>query len=150
MSKKVLFVCLGNICRSPLAEGIAKAINEKEKLGLIITSSGISARHEGEKPCQDSIRIAKQHKIDISDQRARQVNLSDKDMFDFVIAMDGSNKKDLKKLGFKNVHLLGEFANYHNQDVQDPYYFDSYDDGIHEVYQMIEDCVKDFLKKITN
>jgi len=149
MSKrKILFVCLGNICRSPLAEGIAKDINEKEDLGLTIVSSGTSSWHEGEAPCKDSIRVAKLYGIDISEQRARQVKSSDKDMFDYIIAMDESNKKTLADMGFKKVYLLGEFANYGSRDVSDPYFFDKFDDQIKIVYMMIEQCVKDLIQKI--
>ena len=151
MSKrKILFVCLGNICRSPLAEGIAKDINEKEDLGLTIVSSGTSSWHEGEVPCEDSIKIAKLNGIDISKLRARQVKISDKDMFDYIIAMDASNKENLEKLGFTNVYLLGEFANYGSRDVPDPYFFDKFDDGIKKVYMMIDQCVTDLIKKIMN
>ena len=151
MSKrKILFVCLGNICRSPLAEGIAKDINEKEDLGLTIVSSGTSSWHEGEVPCEDSIKIAKLNGIDISKLRARQVKISDKDMFDYIIAMDASNKENLEKLGFTNVYLLGEFANYGSRDVPDPYFFDKFDDSIKKVYMMIDQCVTDLIKKIMN
>jgi len=151
MSKKrILFVCLGNICRSPLAEGIAKAINEKEGLGLTIVSSGTSSWHEGEVPCEDSIRVAKLNGIDISQLRARQVKISDKELFDYIIAMDRSNKENLEKMGFTNVYLLGEFANYGGRDVPDPYFFEKFDDGIKKVYMMIEQCVKDLLERIND
>jgi protein-tyrosine phosphatase len=148
MSKRILFVCLGNICRSPLAEGIAKDINKKDDLGLLIVSSGTSSWHEGENPCEDSIKVAKLYGIDISKQRARQVKLSDKEMFDYVIAMDASNKKNLEKMGFKHVYLLGDFANYGSRDVPDPYFFDTFDDGIKKVYMMIDQCVQDLLYQI--
>ncbi|HFQ62080.1 MAG TPA: low molecular weight phosphotyrosine protein phosphatase [Epsilonproteobacteria bacterium] len=151
MSKKrILFVCLGNICRSPLAEGIAKSINEKENLGLTIVSSGTSSWHEGEVPCEDSIRVAKLNGIDISQLRARQVKMSDKELFDYIIAMDRSNKENLEKMGFTNVRLLGEFANYGNRDVPDPYFFEKFDDGIKKVYMMIDQCVKDLLERVNN
>ena len=151
MSKKrILFVCLGNICRSPLAEGIAKSINEKENLGLTIVSSGTSSWHEGEVPCEDSIRVAKLNGIDISQLRARQVKMSDKALFDYIIAMDRSNKENLEKMGFTNVRLLGEFANYGNRDVPDPYFFEKFDDGIKKVYMMIDQCVKDLLERVNN
>ncbi|HHD79443.1 MAG TPA: low molecular weight phosphotyrosine protein phosphatase [Epsilonproteobacteria bacterium] len=149
MSKKrILFVCLGNICRSPLAEGIAKAINKEQDLGLTIFSSGTSSWHEGELPCEDSIRVAKLNGIDISQLRARQVKMSDKELFDYVIAMDRSNKENLEKMGFTDIHLLGEFANYGSRDVPDPYFFEKFDDGIKKVYMMIEQCIQDLLKRI--
>ncbi len=146
--KKILFVCLGNICRSPLAEGIAKVINTEQDLGFTIFSSGTSSWHEGEVPCQDSIKVAKLNGVDISKQRARQVKISDKEMFDYIIAMDASNKKNLQKMGFKKIYLLGEFANYGGRDVPDPYFFDTFDDGIKKVYMMIDQCVQDLLYQI--
>jgi len=148
MSKKILFVCLGNICRSPLAEGVAQAINEEKELGLTIVSSGTSSWHEGEHPCEDSIKVAKLNGVDISNQRARHIKLSDKEMFDYFIAMDAKNKHDLEKMGFKNVRLLGEFANYGSRDVPDPYFFDKFDDGIKKVYMMIDQCVTDLIGQI--
>ncbi len=145
---KILFVCLGNICRSPLAEGIAKSINKKLNLDHIIDSAGTSSWHEGEVPCSDSIKIAKMNEIDISKLRARQVKRTDMNIFDYIVAMDADNKKKLEALGFKNVYLLGEFADYLGMDVPDPYFFDTFDNRIKHVYKMVEICVKDFIEKI--
>lgn len=148
MSKKILFVCLGNICRSPLAEGVAQAINEEKELGWTIASCGTSSRHEGENPCEDSIKVAKLNSLDISHQRARQISPHDKDRFNYIIAMDAQNKKDLERMGFKGVRLLGEFANYGNRDIPDPYFFEKFDDRIKIVYMMIEQCVTDMINQI--
>jgi protein-tyrosine phosphatase len=142
---KILFVCLGNICRSPLAEGIAKNIIQKKGLNFTIDSAGISSFHEGETPCKDSIKIAKMHNIDISKLRARQVRRTDKDIYDHIIAMDAKNKKVLETMRFENVHLLGDFANYEGADVPDPYFFDTFDESIQNVYTMIEVCVEDLI-----
>ncbi|WP_295418252.1 low molecular weight protein-tyrosine-phosphatase [Sulfurovum sp.] len=151
MSKlKILFVCVGNICRSPLAEGIAREISKRKNLALEIDSAGISSWHEGEVPCADSIKIAKMHHVDISKLRARQVKITDKDKFDHVVAMDAKNKKKLETLGFTNVYLLGEFADYLGADVPDPYFFDTFDENIENVYTMIEACVEDLIEKAEN
>ncbi len=145
---KILFVCLGNICRSPLAEGIAKDINEKQKLDFHIESAGTSGHHAGEHPCEDSRIIALMNKIDISQYRSRQVTRADKDRFDYVVAMDASTKEKLKKLGFRYVYLLGDFDHYRGMDVPDPYFFDEFDDRIRNAYRMIDRCVRDFMHKI--
>jgi len=147
---KILFVCLGNICRSPLAEGIAKMVAKEKTLNFIIDSAGTSSWHEGETPCADSIKIAKQQGIDISNLRAREVKKRDHTDFDYIVAMDAKNKKKLETLGFRNIYLLGDFANYRGTDVPDPYFFDTFDDGIKNVYTMIDLCVRDFIQKVEN
>jgi len=141
---RVLFVCLGNICRSPIAEGIAKSIVKEQNLDLIIDSAGTSQRYENEVPCPYSIKVAKLHDIDISRLRARRVSRQDQTTFDYIIAMDAPIKEKLEALGFSNVDLLGNFSNYNGANVPDPYFFDDFE-GLEEVYIMIEDCVKDFI-----
>jgi protein-tyrosine phosphatase len=128
---KVLFVCLGNICRSPLAEGIARSLYPEYEFD----SAGTSSYHIGEKPCWRSIEIAKKKGIDISNLRARQVNEEDKTKWDLVIAMDEDNLSTLKRMGFKNAVMLLEHG------VPDPYYFSS-DEGMEEIYEMIKNGIK--------
>ncbi len=143
---RVLFVCFGNICRSPIAEGIAKSIVKEQNLDLVIDSAGISQRYAGELPCPYSIKVAKLHDIDISTLRARRVTRQDQTTFDYVIAMDVQNKEKLEALGFSNVDLLGNFANYNGSNVPDPYFFDEFEaEKLEEIYIMIEDCIKDFI-----
>ena len=143
MPKSILFVCLGNICRSPLAEGIAKQIANREGLELLIDSCGTGSWHVGESPCEDSIRVAKEHDLDISHQRARQINHGDIEKFDLIIALDDKNLHDLNAMGGKNIQKLG-FYGYHNEDVPDPYFFPGYE-GFEKVYTMIERCVTNLL-----
>ena len=140
---KILFVCLGNICRSPLAHGIAQRISEENRLEWFIDSAGTSNWHVGEAPCEHSIKVARNHKIDISLQRSRAVTKEDIHYFDYVIAMDRQNKIDMEAFGFKNVYLLGDFAGYDGSDVPDPYFFDGFE-GFEKVFNMIELCVRDF------
>lgn len=144
MPKSILFVCLGNICRSPLAEGIAKQIANREGLDLVIDSCGTGNWHVGETPCSDSIRVAKEHGVDISKHRARQVTRDELHRFDLVIALDDKNRHDLKAMGATNLHKLGAFG-YNNEDVPDPYFFPGYE-GFDKVYKMIETCVTNLLQ----
>ena len=141
---KILFVCLGNICRSPLAKAIARDIAQKEGLDIIFDSAGTSHHHIGEPPCDYSQKVALANGIDISNLRARQVTYSNDKKFDIIIALDRKNLATLKTLGFKDVRLLGEFG-YKGADIQDPYYFESYGKGIEEVYNMIDICVKNLI-----
>jgi len=144
--RRVLFVCWGNICRSPIAEGIARSMAKEQNLDLIIDSAGTSQRYENEVPCPDSIKIAKQHDIDISRLRARTISRQDKTTFDYIIAMDAVIKEKLETLGYFNVDLLGNFSNYNGADVPDPYFFDDFEaEKLEEIYIMIEDCIKDFI-----
>jgi len=144
--KWILFVCLGNICRSPLADGIANKIAREHDLELHIDSAGTGEWHVGKPPCPDAVRIAAEHAVDISGLRARTLHRHDPDTFDFVVAMDRQNMKDLESLGYRNLYLLGDYGGYRGEDVPDPYFFESYI-GFEKVYTMIDTCVRDFLKK---
>ena len=143
MPKSILFVCLGNICRSPLAEGIAQQIAVREGLDLLIDSCGTGSWHAGEAPCEDSVRVAKEHDLDISHQIARQISPDDLEKFDLLIALDDKNLHDLQLMGGQNIHKLGSYG-YNNEDVPDPYFFPGYK-GFDKVYEMIETCVTNLL-----
>lgn len=138
--KSIIFVCLGNICRSPLAEGIARKLASEYKLTIEIDSAGTGNWHIGEPPCEGSIRVAKMHGVDISDLKARQFTQEDIEKFDLIVVLDESNLLHVKKMGASNVVKLGCFS-YDCQDVPDPYFFDGFE-GFLEVYKMIEVCVK--------
>lgn len=142
--KSIIFVCLGNICRSPLAEGIAKDLSKKHNLNLEIQSAGTGAYHIGEPPCDNSIKIAKEKGINISLQRAKQVSHEDFSKFDMVIGLDSSNVENLRKMGCKDVKLLGDFG-FDGADVPDPYFFPGFE-GFEKVYEQIETCIKNLLK----
>ena len=147
--KSILFVCLGNICRSPLAHGVAQQIVKEKNLSLYIDSAGTSNWHTGEAPCDNSIRIAKQHKIDISQQHSRPITKDDIMTFSHVVAMDKQNKADMEAFGFTNVYLLGGFGDFQGEDVPDPYFFNGFE-GFEKVYEMVSLCVEDFLEKVEN
>lgn len=144
--KSILFVCLGNICRSPLAEGIAKEIVRRKELNIKIDSAGTGDWHVGKEPCSNSIKVAQMNGIDISNQRARQVTKADFKDFDMIIALDSSNIENLKLISDKKVVKLG-FYGADSEDVPDPYYFEGFE-GFHEVYNMIESCVETLFKEI--
>ncbi|WP_421715676.1 low molecular weight protein-tyrosine-phosphatase [Arcobacter arenosus] len=143
--KSILFVCLGNICRSPLAEGIANEYCNQNNIDLVCESAGTGSWHIGEPPCENSIKVAKDNGIDISSQRARQVTLEDFEKYDIIVGLDDSNIKNLKKLGCKNPLKLGDFG-FDGEDVPDPYFFDGFE-GFDKVYNMIEVCVKTLIRQ---
>lgn len=142
--KSILFVCLGNICRSPIAEGVARALIEDGGHNIVVDSAGTGSWHVGEAPCKHSVSVARNHDIDISHLRARQVKKADFNTFDVIVALDQSNYRDLKALGCQNLVKLGDFG-YNGADVPDPYFFDGFE-GFEHVYTMIESCVKELLK----
>jgi protein-tyrosine phosphatase len=126
--KKILIVCLGNICRSPLAEGIMLKLIEEKNLNLIIDSAGTSNFHVNETPDKRTIDNAKKHHVDLSPLRARQFVYSDFESFDFIYVMDKSNlsnvlslakiEKDKAKV---DLFLNCSFPN-KNLEVPDPYH----------------------------
>lgn len=121
----VLFVCLGNICRSPLAEGAFRKVVEDLGTGerVLIDSAGTGGWHQGEAPDPRSIAVAARNGIDISAQRARQVVKADFSRFEHILAMDSSNLTNLRKLSPAEaparLRLLLEAE---GMDVPDPYY----------------------------
>jgi protein-tyrosine phosphatase len=131
---KILFVCLGNICRSPLAEGIARSLSNEH----IFDSAGTGHWHIGEPPCKKSQNIAKRKGIDISDLRARQLSKDDLDKWDKIFVMDEKNLKDVQKMGFKNVYKLLDI------DVPDPYFYED-EKGMDELFKMIKKGVEAIL-----
>ena len=141
--KSILFVCLGNICRSPLAQGIAEQYIKEKNIELVVQSAGTGSWHIGEAPCENSIKVASLNGVDISKQKAQQVKKSDFKNFDLIIGLDDSNISNLKNLGCKNPLKLGDFG-FNGEDVPDPYFFDCFE-GFDKVFEMIEHCVKNLI-----
>ncbi len=152
---KVLFVCLGNICRSPTAEGVFRRIVEAEGLGdsISIDSAGTAAYHIGNPPDTRSQAAAKRRGIDISHQRARQVRSGDFDHFDYLLAMDVDNRNDLLvHCPPKNEHKIQMMLDFAKdltiRNVPDPYY--SGENGFEVVLDMIENASQGLLEDIRN
>ena len=153
--KKILMVCLGNICRSPLAEGIlAKKCKD---LPVLVDSAGTSAYHVGHAPDIRSQHIASANNINIGDQRARELSSIDIETFDLIYVMDASNYTNTLKLAKskgdkKKIHLILNASNPgQNLDVPDPYY--GGDHGFKNVFDLLNDAceaVKTQLEKEFN
>ncbi len=145
---KILMVCLGNICRSPLAEGILRNKIKQAGLDWEIDSAGIGGWHAGDLPDRRSIAVANKYNIDLTNQRARKINAADLDEFDWLLAMDEDNYRDILNYAINEkqrskVAMIMNFAKPEtNQNVPDPYY-----DGRFElVYQMLDEACEAFMK----
>lgn len=150
MKTKVLMVCLGNICRSPLAEGILTSKTNPEL--ITVDSAGTAGYHIGKNPDVRSIKVASKHGVDISAQRCRQLQPSDLDDFDLLYAMDKSNYQNIITLAknafqIKKVRLLLDELGTTNNEVPDPYYVG--DDGFEKVYQMIDEACEVIAEKLS-
>lgn len=135
-------VCLGNICRSPLAEGILKSKIDSSK--VLVESAGTGGWHVGELPDPRSVAIAFKNGLDITDQRGRKFSTYDFETYDYIFVMDNSNYRDVVKLAKdeaekKKVQLiLNEISPGENIDVPDPYYGGAH--GFENVYKMLDDA----------
>ncbi|NKB76137.1 MAG: low molecular weight phosphotyrosine protein phosphatase [Gammaproteobacteria bacterium] len=152
----VLFVCLGNICRSPTAEGIFRGLVEKQGLQKLIhaDSAGTGAWHIGNAPDQRAQETALARNIVLGGLKARQVELSDFLNFNLIIAMDSQNLANLDRLAgdHKNkLHLMLDFApKLETRDVPDPYYGTETENGFDAVFDMIETASVGLLNHIKN
>jgi protein-tyrosine phosphatase len=147
---KILMVCLGNICRSPLAEGILKS--KVFSFKTIVDSAGTGAYHVGKLPDERSIAVAKINGIDITDQKARKFSVQDFDNFDLIYAMDTQNYRDIIALSRNDVDkakvylILNEVLPGEDLDVPDPYYGGDY--GFRNVYKMLDEACSIIAEKI--
>lgn len=145
----ILMVCLGNICRSPLAEGILRQKIKEKNLPWTVDSAGTAAYHVGEAPDPRSIAVAKAHGIDILDQRGRQLTVSDFDQFDLILTMDSSNYQNAIRLARNDaerakVRLIMNFAEPgQNRSVPDPYWDNN---GFEGVYKMLDQATESLIQ----
>jgi protein-tyrosine phosphatase len=147
---KILMVCLGNICRSPLAEGILKSKVDSSK--FFIDSAGMGDYHVGELPDKRSIQVAGENQMDITDQRARQFKMEDFDEFDWIYAMDNHNYRRILALAKTEAHqakvkiILNEVFPDENLDVPDPYYESVF--AFRNVYKMLDEACDKIAEKL--
>lgn len=148
---KILFVCLGNICRSPTAEGIMRKLIKDAGLEneISVDSAGISSYHQGDRPDSRSIECAERHGIDIRDLRSRPVRADDFAEFDLILGMDDGNIEDLllkrpegdERYAKASIKKLLEYAPQYGENVPDPYYHNGFD----RVFEMMEVACQNLL-----
>lgn len=150
----VLFVCLGNICRSPTAEGVFLAIAGRDAPHLMVQadSAGTANYHIGAPPDRRSQRAARDRGYDLSALRARQVETGDFERFDLLLAMDESNLRNMQRIApsrelAQKARLLMDYAPQHKlREVPDPYY--GGDEGFDEVYAMVTEACRNLLEDV--
>lgn len=150
MPIKILMVCLGNICRSPIAEGLLSSKLPKDN--FIVDSCGTGNWHIGKQPDLRSIAISKINGLDISNQKCRQIETADFNTFDYIYVMDGSNYADVVALS-QNVSqknkvklILNELFPNENMDVPDPYF--GLENGFELVFKMLDETCEIIAKKL--
>lgn len=148
----ILFVCLGNICRSPAAEAVFKKVIDEKKLDdrFRCESAGILDYHQG-KPCDPRMDQALNQRGYMSSSLSRPVVVNDFEHFDYIVAMDHSNLRDLKNLepdsSKAKIHLLSDFSiNHRQEEVPDPYYGGM--EGFNLVIDMVEDAINGIINRV--
>ena len=142
---KVLFVCTGNICRSPTAEAVLRELSKRKGVRLHVESRGTHDYHVGQPPDERSMRHAERRGYDLSAQRARQISPGDFEAFDLILAMDHGHLRILERIcpaqHRGKLHLFIEGA-----EVPDPYYGGA--DGFERVLDLVEAACRDFLRNM--
>lgn len=153
-AKSVLFVCLGNICRSPIAEGVFRHVASKNAslAGLTIDSAGLGSWHVGQPPDRRAQEALAGHGIDISGLRARQVTHQDFESFDLILAMDKANRQGLLKLAPKQHHdkikLFMDCAPHFGvHEIPDPFFGTR--DGFDYVVQLVDAASRGLIRCLT-
>jgi protein-tyrosine phosphatase len=149
---KILMVCLGNICRSPLADGLLRDKIAKRNLPHLVDSAGTSAHHVGNKPDARMIKTARQFGVDLSTLRARQFVVSDFDEFDLIYVMDKENLQNVSKLArnkqdLSKVSLILNLLDTRDQEVPDPYY--GGEAGFQQVYSLLDRATDQLIHTLT-
>ena len=144
---RILMVCLGNICRSPLAEGIMRDLITSKGLDWTVDSAGTGSWHVDQPPDGRSIAIAAKYGLDITDQRARQFHYPDFDQFDVIFAMDRANYNDVSRQAINaeersKIRLILEETGAGRKDVPDPYWDDN---GFDKVYHMLKKACEQYV-----
>lgn len=150
MSVKIVMVCLGNICRSPLAEGILASKLPKDK--FTVDSAGTGSWHIGQSPDERSVAVAKKNGLDISNQKGRQFSSADFDTFDYIFVMDNSNYDNVidlaetKEQKEKVTLIMNELHPSQNKEVPDPYF--GMHNGFDIVYNMLDEVCDSIAQKL--
>ena len=150
MPIKILMVCLGNICRSPIAEGLLSSKLPKDT--FFVDSCGTGNWHVGKQPDLRSISISRKKGLDISNQKCRQFISSDFETFDYIYVMDGNNYSDVVALTKNDIQknkvqlILNELFPNENRDVPDPYF--GLENGFELVYEMLDETCEVISKKL--
>jgi len=149
---KILMVCLGNICRSPMAEGILRKKAEARGINITVDSAGTDGWHAGQHPDKRAVLIAKQYGVDISKLVARKFSVNDFDLYDRIYVMDASNYSDVLEMArneqdrLKVDYLLNASSAGSNENIPDPYY--GGEDGFIQVFRMIEKACDSIIEKL--
>jgi protein-tyrosine phosphatase len=148
---KILFVCLGNICRSPLAEGVfRKLVLESGRNDIEADSAGTGGWHVGESPDSRMRRTAERHGVSLEGIQARKFKRSDFDEYDLILAMDRSVYRDILSMAGDSQHekvkLFRSFDDVDGSDVPDPYYGGS--DGFEQVFEIVDRTSRNILESI--
>ncbi|MFZ7090313.1 low molecular weight protein-tyrosine-phosphatase [Primorskyibacter sp. 2E233] len=149
MTQRILFVCLGNICRSPSAEGVVRQMAEAQGLDLTLDSAGTGPWHVGESPYGPMQRTAAARGYDLSGQRARMIAAEDFQRFDLILAMDADNLRTLQRMrppqSDATLKLFTDYApELHTDAVPDPYYTRDFDGTL----TMVEACAKGLIAQL--
>ena len=149
---KVLFVCMGNICRSPTAHGVFQSFVDQNDLGesILVDSAGTHSYHTGNPPDLRSQSVAKERGVDLSKLRARRFVPEDFIEFDYIVAMDNSNRSTMLAIkpdeSNAQLNLMLDFSSqYQQEEVPDPYFGE---DGFDLVFDMISDAAEGMLQQI--
>jgi len=149
---KILMVCLGNICRSPLADGLLRDKIQSNNLKVVVDSCGTSSHHIGQQPDQRMMETALKYGCDLSTLRARQFDVSDFKKFDVIYVMDSSNYNNVVKLGSSESDknkvklFLNELYPGRNMAVPDPYY--GGEQGFEDVYELVNKTTDVIIEKL--
>lgn len=150
MKVKILMVCLGNICRSPLAEGILKSKLDANQYQ--VDSAGTGGWHVGNPPDPRSVAVARQHGLNITDQRGKKFSPYDFEIYDHIFVMDNSNYSDVVNQAQSDSEkqkvqlILDEIFPDENVDVPDPYY--GGDQGFENVFQMLDQACENIVRRL--
>jgi len=142
---RILLVCLGNICRSPLAHGSLEHLAKQAGLDWSIDSAGTGNWHIGHAPDSRAIAVARKNRIDITRQRARQITTDDFESYDLILAMDKQNYQDILKLTKSEAHQQKVKLFLEEEDIQDPYFDDKLFDSVFDkIYNRSKALIKEY------